>query len=140
MHTARQALIDHLDASKGEFGVSTVKAYAGEIQAAIKDPLSLQDLLPAVLVLLEKGSKLDGHGGYDINLLVVQITDALETQSGASDALLLAESLWDWLESNFVWTVGSAHYTINLGDGEVRTLMVDSTFSVLQLTLQLKEL
>lgn len=139
MYSARLGLITHLETS--DVGLQQVKPYAGELKSAVKDRNILLDIMPVALVLLNEGVRARGHGEYDVELLVVSATNALQLETAAEDALLVAENLASWLESNFTWTSGGKKYHVNNGEGVgFKVMLVETDFSIVNLQFEIKEI
>lgn len=141
MYTARTDYIAHLETGKATIGLATVKAYAGEIREAVKNPKVLRAILPAALVILENGGRGAHHGDYLFHTLVCTHTTALQTDKNADDALKLAAAMATWLEDNFTWSAAGINYMIDI-DRQLRvdTLMIEPSYSIVQVTFDLREL
>jgi hypothetical protein len=99
--SARAALVEHLSIMSA---FNTVRAYAGELARAKKDPRILTGIMPAALVLHAESTRTSRVRRHEFHVLVGARVQALDEGAAEAEAIALAEEVETFLLAQPYWT------------------------------------
>lgn len=140
MKTVQDGLIAHLLTS--DVGLGTVKAYAGEILEAARNPTILSELMPAALITVPLARMEDERGDYRVDILICTQTVTLGVQDNALDAAALTEAVARWLFLNFRFATpdGNCYDVSRAQPVEAETLLLTNSHTVIRARIEVQEL
>jgi len=128
MYDTQQALIAHLQTSNK---AQAVKAYAGEIQKAVRDRRILKT--PAILVMFITGKPIAEERDHQFDLLICTKSDVYDEEANQVANIQLAADVAEWLEANPSFSDATYNYELDPETLDAELLLQDDRFTIIAL-------
>lgn len=145
MKETQSAIMDYLaDGKAANFStVQTIAKYAGQIaRAAIEEESTLKfdDPLPAVYVLMVDGTPIAQTPEKQFDLIILTEDPVFDQEQKEIDALQIVDGICTYAEENQQWDYNGKTYLLNPEKLMVKTLLSNTRFMMIAISLYLKNL
>jgi hypothetical protein len=123
--------------------IRTIKKYRGEIaRAAIQEEKvrKFADPLPAVYVTMIDGHPISYTPDYNFDLLVITESRTFDIEKKEVDNLEVIDAINSYIQQNSSWKYNNTPYEIDREKVKVKTLLSDSRFIIIAVSLYIKNL